>query len=272
MRAGQICTHDVAMATPDESLLVAAQRMADQDATDLVVVEELRGEVHPLGMVSEHDLVRALARGSIPPELVSVKDAMRSDVVTVHEDDAVDAALATLTHHGERAVAVVDGNHRVQGVLALDDLVAARTPGSGVGRALGGGAAAGLFGGVIVAAILGIVAFVVGADPLAVLARDTIGLEVASLAALAIFWGATFGLFVYGLGRARTLFAGLLWGAVAWLGMAYVALPILGVDAPSPPEAATIFIGFGVLVAIGFLPFQRVLPTAGSTGSARRWR
>jgi len=249
------------MATPDESLVVGAQRMADKGACELVVVEALRGETHPVGMVSEHDLVRALARGSIPPDVITIKDVMRTDVVTVREDDGVDEAIAKLTRHGERgAVAVVDEHDRVQGVLGIDALLASRTPTSGLLRAFGGGVVAGAVAAVVFGVAIVVAHAALGFDPRELLARDQLAIEVATYLGVALLWGAVFGLCLYGMGRAVTLFAGLPFGVVAWLVAVAVVVPLLGL-APLPvPHAIIALVGFGVLVAAGFLPFQRALP------------
>lgn len=81
--------------------------------------------------------------------------------------------------------------------------------------------------------------------------------------AVSIAWGVLFGLLFFGLGRMMTLLAGAFWGIVVWLGMLYVALPLLGFPAGgNMPIPAAIFthVLFGVVLAAAFLPFQRELP------------
>jgi hypothetical protein len=66
-----------------------------------------------------------------------------------------------------------------------------------------------------------------------------------------------------------TLLAGVLWGVVVWLGMLYVALPVLGFPAGgnSPlPVAIFTHVLFGVVLAAAFLPYQRELPPIGRHG------
>ncbi len=79
--------------------------------------------------------------------------------------------------------------------------------------------------------------------------------------AVSIGWGILFGALFYGLPRAATLLAGVLWGIVVWVAMFYVVLPVFGLGemvAQVPVSAAILeHVLFGVLVAVGFLPFQR---------------
>jgi hypothetical protein len=79
--------------------------------------------------------------------------------------------------------------------------------------------------------------------------------------AVSIAWGIPFGLLAYGLTRGGTVLFGALWGLVAWLGMYYVVLPIVGLGAMAASQpmlmAALLHVLFGLAVAFGFLPYQR---------------
>ena len=145
------------------------------------------------------------------------------------------------------------------------------------GRALKGGIVGGIVGGVLVslymlfsqiaagggvwqvfkgagAPFLGERAMRPGFDAYAVL------VGIGSHFAVSIGWGILFGLLVFGLGRTATLLAGVALGLVAWIGMFYVLLPLLGLGAvaASVPVLAAIaeHVVFGLGVALGFLPFQ----------------
>jgi hypothetical protein len=71
-------------------------------------------------------------------------------------------------------------------------------------------------------------------------------------------------LLVYGLSRQATIWLGLLWGVVVWLGMFLVVLPMA---APGHLSHGGGSVGvmishmlFGLAVGIGFLPYQRPAP------------
>jgi hypothetical protein len=83
---------------------------------------------------------------------------------------------------------------------------------------------------------------------------------------IAAGWGVFFALMFYGLSKGLTVFAGLFWGLVAWVTMYYVILPLVGlsqlVHAIPVGGAILSHLFFGLVLALGFLPFQRRWPRA----------
>ncbi len=79
--------------------------------------------------------------------------------------------------------------------------------------------------------------------------------------AIAMLWGAVFGVFAYGLPRVATLAAAFAWGLVVWFGMHFVVLRLMGWGevTASMPIGLALFehLLFGLAMGIGFLPFQR---------------
>ncbi len=108
------------------------------------------------------------------------------------------------------------------------------------------------------APILGTRAFQPGFDAAALL----VGLVCHFL--VAAVWGGLFGVLFYGISRNATLWSGVLWGIVTWIGMYYIVLPLVGMGdvAMSVPIAPAIVshMIFGIAVALGFLPYQRHEP------------
>jgi hypothetical protein len=84
---------------------------------------------------------------------------------------------------------------------------------------------------------------------------------------VSIAWGAAFGLLFFGLSKATTMIAGLLWGFVVWIVMYYMLLPLLGLGdmARGAPLSLAIVehLLFGIVLGAAFLPYQREYP--GST-------
>jgi hypothetical protein len=78
--------------------------------------------------------------------------------------------------------------------------------------------------------------------------------------AIAIGWGALFGLVIYGASRGATVLAGVPLGIAVWLWMYYVLLPLVGLGGVvrAVPIGFAIFthVVFGLVVAIAYLPFQ----------------
>jgi hypothetical protein len=79
--------------------------------------------------------------------------------------------------------------------------------------------------------------------------------------AVAGLWGMLFGAFFYGATPGSTVALGALWGALVWLAMFYLVLPLFGVGqlATLIPAGAAAFQHtlFGLALAAAYLPFQR---------------
>ncbi|MBI3181114.1 MAG: hypothetical protein HYZ28_03120 [Myxococcales bacterium] len=149
---------------------------------------------------------------------------------------------------------------------------------SELGSAAGGGAVAGVIGGLVLYVWLLLVTLGRGADLWMVFKGSAApflgeramaaGFDALALAAgvavhmaISVGWGILFGLVAFGWSRATTVLAGVPFGVLVWLVMFYLALPIVGMGemARSVPVGLALFehVLFGLAVAAGFLPFQR---------------
>ena len=112
---GEIMTPDVLGLEPATSLVDAARRMHERRVGAVVVQEGDR----LVGIVSERDILRAVATGAIGG---SVADAMTHGPDTIGPDESAGQAAALMIHGGFRHLPVVDGND-VVGMLSIRDLV-----------------------------------------------------------------------------------------------------------------------------------------------------
>jgi hypothetical protein len=158
-------------------------------------------------------------------------------------------------------------------------------------RALGGGAIAGIVGGIALTIALLFGAWMTGASGWVILKFASLpflsdarvfqpGFEAGPVLLgvtlhflVSVGWGVLFALFFYGLSRGGTVLAGLLWGVVVWLAMYYAVMPLLGLGAiargaPVWPALINHLI-FGLFVGLGFLPFQRRIVRRARVGGAR---
>ena len=145
-------------------------------------------------------------------------------------------------------------------------------------RGVGGGAVAGIVAGLVLAAFLTVMNLSQGKDfwvgfkgaALPFLGERVhqpgfdalaVSLGVACHMAISIGWGVLFGALAYGLSKGFTVAAGALWGAVVWIGMYYVVLPIVGAAevTRSVPvlHAIATHVLFGLVMGLAFLPYQR---------------
>jgi CBS domain-containing protein len=123
MKAGELCTRRTVTADPEESVIEAARRMTRENVGDLVVVEDIGGKMHPIGIVTDRDLVTGALVLAERALTLQVRDVIQRELVTACEDDPVEAVLAKLKRHQLRRMPIVDQQGVLQGVLTLDDIV-----------------------------------------------------------------------------------------------------------------------------------------------------
>lgn len=80
---------------------------------------------HLIGVISERDIVRQMARAGAAALRLTVSEAMTREVVTARPSDTLEQALNRMTDRRIRHLPVVDGNQLV-GVVSIGDLVARR--------------------------------------------------------------------------------------------------------------------------------------------------
>ncbi len=91
------------------------------------VVVEAGGTLR--GLVTDRDVVvRAIADG-MDPNATTVEQVLSGEMVMVHPDEPVEAALLKMREHALRRLLVVDAGH-VVGIVSLGDLALEREPAS----------------------------------------------------------------------------------------------------------------------------------------------
>lgn len=120
MKAGDIMTRKVSVASPDDTVESAARLMARVDAGILPVVSGARVE----GLVTDRDIVvRAVAAGK-PVATCTVDDIMTEEVHYCLEDDAVEDVAKRMGELGVRRMPVFDRSNALIGIISLDDVAA----------------------------------------------------------------------------------------------------------------------------------------------------
>lgn len=114
----EICTKQVAVAAPRETVVTAARRMSERGVGTLVVVDELQ---RPLGIVTDRDLALRCTAQPRDPRRTRLYQVMSSPVVWVRDETPVEAALDEMARLRMRRLAVVDAKNRLVGLVSLDD-------------------------------------------------------------------------------------------------------------------------------------------------------
>ena len=123
MAVGEICNREVVIAKKTLSVVDAAQLMRQHHVGDLVVVEEKNGRRHPVGIVTDRDIVVEVVAAGVNPDALKVGDIMGPEVATVRESEGLFEALRYMRDKGVRRMPVVDRDGGLVGILTLDDLL-----------------------------------------------------------------------------------------------------------------------------------------------------
>ncbi len=104
---------------PQTSLAEVAKRMRREDADSAAVMSEGR----LLGIITERDLVRAIADG-VNPQQANADVIMSADPATVTGDEEVAVVAVKMMTLGIRHLPVVDQQGKAVGLISARDLVA----------------------------------------------------------------------------------------------------------------------------------------------------
>ena len=119
MKLNEIMTPDVVTIDPDASLQQAAQMMASLDIGLLPVManDDL------LGVITDRDITaRAAARG-LDPKRTQVRHIMTEAAICCSDTEEIAQGAKQMMNHQIRRLPILDGNHRLVGIVSLGDLV-----------------------------------------------------------------------------------------------------------------------------------------------------
>jgi CBS domain-containing protein len=114
---------DVATIIKEASLADASAQLRDRGVGALVVSDDGR---HIEGIVSERDVVRALAAHGAGALGRSVSSVMSTDVVTCSAGDSVEELMVSMTQRRIRHLPVIDADALLSGIVSIGDVVKAR--------------------------------------------------------------------------------------------------------------------------------------------------
>jgi len=123
MAIGEICNREVVIVQRDTTIQEAAKLMRSHHAGALVVVKEVAGKRHPVGLVTDRDLVIEVLAPELDASVITVGDIMLPKPVTVTETTGVFEAIQFMRDKAVRRLPVVDGQGALIGIVALDDLL-----------------------------------------------------------------------------------------------------------------------------------------------------
>ena len=123
MTIGTLCTRNVTTAPRDMTVAEAAKQMRRRHVGDVVVVENGRGKVVPVGIVTDRDVVISVVAPDLDPKIFTVGDMLLKPVITCHETDDVAACLESMRVNAIRRMPVIDKKGALVGIISIDDLI-----------------------------------------------------------------------------------------------------------------------------------------------------
>jgi CBS domain-containing protein len=123
MPVGEICNRQVVVAPKSLSVSEAAQLMRSRHVGDVVVIEERGGRTHPVGIVTDRDIVVEVVAAGVNPDALTVADIIGPELTTVSESEGVYEAFFYMRSKGVRRMPVVDREGVLVGIVTLDDLL-----------------------------------------------------------------------------------------------------------------------------------------------------
>ena len=107
---------------PDDTIVETARKLKGR-GIGAVVVLDVPG--HLVGLISERDIIHAIAMHAERALEMSVRDLMTSKVVTCKLNDTINEAMAVMVEHAFRHLPVVEDDE-LKGLVSISDVVKLR--------------------------------------------------------------------------------------------------------------------------------------------------
>lgn len=121
MKVKDIMTENPVCCTKNTNLQEVAQMMVEHDCGAIPVVES-KGNMKPLGVVTDRDIVcRVIAKGKNPLQM-NAGDCMSTPLLTVKPEMDVDDCCKLMEQRQVRRILVVDESGRCCGIVAQADI------------------------------------------------------------------------------------------------------------------------------------------------------
>ncbi|MBP2227768.1 CBS domain-containing protein [Azospirillum agricola] len=114
--------HRIVSATPADTVGAIAQLLTEHRIGAVLVVEP---DGHPAGILSERDIVRAIARDGAAALSRPAADLMTRELITGQPTDTVADLMAVMTDRRVRHIPILEDG-RIVGVISIGDVVKAR--------------------------------------------------------------------------------------------------------------------------------------------------
>lgn len=123
MNASEFCNREVVVIEKDASVADAANLMRKYHVGSVVVVEPGDMKRHPIGILTDRDIVMEFVAADVSPGDIAAGDAMTAEFVTIGEDTSLFETGELMRKHGVRRLPVVNRRGELIGLVAVDDVL-----------------------------------------------------------------------------------------------------------------------------------------------------
>jgi CBS domain-containing protein len=116
-----VMTQDPVCCLPTDTVSKAAQLMKDENVGSIPVVED-EETMKLIGIVTDRDLALQVVAPEWDAETTQVDEVMTYDVITCRADDDLQKAVDAMAQHQLRRMPVIDGDHRIVGIISQADV------------------------------------------------------------------------------------------------------------------------------------------------------
>jgi CBS domain-containing protein len=106
---------------PTDTVSKASQLMRAEDVGSIPVVEDEQ-TMKLIGIVTDRDLAMQVVADGRDANLTQVAGVMTREVVTCRASDDVQKAVDAMSQHQLRRMPVIDGNHKIVGIISQADV------------------------------------------------------------------------------------------------------------------------------------------------------
>lgn len=118
LTVGDIMTRDVKVVGPDTCVNEVVSAMIKFEIGSIIVVTDDK----PVGVISEHDILRRVVEPCLPPETTTARQIMTSPVMTISESASLDDVVKLMAEKRVRKIPVVKKDKLV-GIVTYTDIV-----------------------------------------------------------------------------------------------------------------------------------------------------
>ncbi len=120
LKVSDVMTSNVVTVKPDETIVDAARKMAENKIGSVVVVDD-KGTI--IGILTEGDIVRRVVARGLDPSQTPVEAVMTKNPITIFEDADLAAAAELMREKGVGHLPVVNEEGRLVGIITRSDIV-----------------------------------------------------------------------------------------------------------------------------------------------------